>query len=46
MVQTKDGHVVTEADSVKAKQKLAVRLTSGELGVTVDSVSQRQPGEH
>ncbi|PBB09671.1 exodeoxyribonuclease VII large subunit [Kocuria sp. WRN011] len=46
VVQTKDGHVVTEADSVKAKQKLAVRLTSGELGVTVDSVSQRQPGEH
>lgn len=46
VVQTKDGHVVTEADSVKAKQKLAVRLASGELGVTVDSVSQRQPGEH
>lgn len=46
VVQTKDGHVVTEADSVKAKQKLAVRLASGELGVTVDTVSQRQPGEH
>lgn len=46
VVQTQDGHVVTEADSVKAKQKLAVRLASGELGVTVDTVSQRQPGEH
>lgn len=46
VVQTKDGHVVTEADSVKAKQKLAVRLAAGELGVTVDTVSQRQPGEH
>lgn len=46
VVQTKDGHVVTEADSVKAKQKLAVRLASGELGVTVDTVSHRQPGEH
>lgn len=46
VVQTQDKHVVTEADSVKAKQKLAVRLASGELGVTVDNVSQRQPGEH
>ncbi|MFC3481897.1 exodeoxyribonuclease VII large subunit [Kocuria carniphila] len=46
VVQTQDGHVVTEAASVKAKQKLAVRLASGELGVTVDNVSQRQPGEH
>ncbi len=46
VVQTQDRHVVTEADSVKAKQKLAVRLASGELGVTVDTVSQRQPGEH
>ena len=46
VVQTQDRHVVTEADSVKAKQKLAVRLASGELGVTVDNISQRQPGEH
>lgn len=46
VVQTQDGHVVTEAESVKTKQKLAVRLASGELGVTVDNVSQRQPGEH
>lgn len=46
VVQTQDGNVVTTADSVKAKQKLAVRLASGELGVSVDTVSQRHPGEH
>lgn len=46
VVQTNDGHVVTESDSVKTKQQLAVRLASGELGVTVDTASKRHPGEH
>ena len=46
VVQTNDGHVVTESDSVKTKQQLAVRLASGELGVTVDTASKRHPGDH
>ncbi len=46
VVQTNDGHVVTESDSVKTKQQLAVRLAAGELGVTVDTASKRHPGEH
>jgi len=46
VVQTTDGHVVTDAHTVETEQPLAVRLASGELGVTVDTVSQRRPGEH
>lgn len=46
VVQTNEGHVVTQSDSVKTKQQLAVRLASGELGVTVDTASKRHPGEH
>lgn len=46
VVQTNEGHVVTESDSVKTKQQLAVRLAAGELGVTVDTASKRHPGEH
>ncbi|WP_431813734.1 exodeoxyribonuclease VII large subunit [Kocuria sp. cx-455] len=46
VVQTKDGHVVTDAHTVETEQPLAVRLASGELGVTVNTVSQRRPGEH
>lgn len=46
VVQTKDGHVVTDSHTVETEQPLAVRLASGELGVTVNTVSQRRPGEH
>lgn len=46
VVQTRDGHVVTASDAVAAQQSLTVRLASGELGVTVDTVSRRSPGEH
>lgn len=46
VVQTQDGHVVTDSSSVKTDQPLAVRLASGQLGVTVDTVSQRHPGDH
>ena len=46
VVQTTEGHVVTDAHAVETEQPLAVRLASGELGVTVDTVSQRRPGDH
>ncbi|MBD2762463.1 exodeoxyribonuclease VII large subunit [Kocuria sp. cx-116] len=46
VVQTTGGHVVTDAHAVQTEQPLAVRLASGELGVTVNTVSQRRPGEH
>lgn len=46
VVQTGDGHVVTEAHAVDTEQSLTVRLAAGELGVTVDTVSRRRPGEH
>ena len=46
VVQTTEGHVVTDAHAVETGQPLAVRLAFGELGVTVDTVSQRRPGDH
>lgn len=46
VVQTMDGHVVTDAHAVETEQPLAVRLASGQLDVTVDTVSQRRPGDH
>ena len=46
VVQTDRGRVVTGAESVTRDQALGIRLASGELGVSVTSISHRTAGEH
>lgn len=46
VVQAADGTVISHADATEVGQPLALRLSSGELGVTVDSISHRLPGQH